>query len=69
MTFAAEDEGSLWTQDGSDVTLAGVTYKVRGDELYKSVTIEELEEESSILRALNLSKYVKSIKVVYELID
>lgn len=65
VTFEEDQEGTTWTQDGSTVTVAGVEYTAKGGKLYKEVSIEELEEESTVLKLLGLSKYVTSVKIVY----
>lgn len=65
VTFEEDQEGTTWTQDGSTVTVAGVEYTAKGGKLYKEVSIEELEEESRVLKLLGLSKYVTSVKIVY----
>ena len=65
VTFEEDQEGTTWTQDGSTVTVAGVEYTAKGGKLYKEVSIEELEEESTVLKPLGLSKYVTSVKIVY----
>lgn len=65
VTFEEDQEGTTWTQDGSTVTVAGVEYTAKGGKLYKEVSIEELEAESTVLKFLGLSKYVTSVKIVY----
>ena len=65
ITFKAEDEGTVWTQDGKTVTYGEIVYTAKGGKLIHSLDVSDLDIKILFVE-IKLSEYVTSVKVTYK---
>ena len=64
ITFKAEDEGTVWTQDGKTVKYGDITYTAKGGKLTHSLDVSDLDIKILFIE-IKLSDYVTSVTVTY----